>query len=1141
MPLTLLATTDTQIIRVVEALYNQTPGYTYLANFRTFTTDNGIDSFANAMAASFASSTDAALAATVTANLGLTGDALTAGNAYLEAQFAAAPAARGKAVLDAMNALATLESDATYGAAATAFNADVVASTSYSIVTTNTNALAAGAGQTYTLTTANDAFTGTTGGDTFNASNAAGTAAGQTMNTADSVDGGAGIDTLNATVGAANTYALAGVSNVENLSANFSKAGTISMLGSTGVTSVANSGSTAPGVFSNITPAGTSLTVSNTGSNTTFGFVNAALTGTTDTAAVTVSNVTGAAQVNVQPASGTNGFETIALTSTGGANSITLNDATSTGLTGVTVSGDQNLTLVTTPATITSIDASAMTGGLTHTATNAAATTITGGAGNDAITAEATLANDNISGGAGNDTITFTATLDVTDTVNGGDGTDAIVGISADLVALAVPATATISNFETITVSDALGGALTTANVQAGITTVNLAAGSGTQTLTMEAGAQTVNVAAANTGVLTVADTGTATTDSLSINNTAAATDVLGGQNLTITGYETVTLTTTGAGAATTQTLAAVSMTSDTGGTDTLTVAGSNTLTTNAITADTIDASGLTGTAVLTMGAAAVAAAGGSITITGGDAAAGDTLVGDANDSSIITGGAGNDTVTGGSDHDTLNGNDGVDQITSAAGNDTIDAGAGNDTIVMAGNLATGDVVDGGDGTDIISITTANLTTLAGYSISAATALNGKISNVEQLTVSDAVNVGANFDMARMDSINNIYLAAGITGNEGFSGLASGATVTDVVVDNANTDILTMALGDSTGTADVLNYTMTNAAGIDFGVLAVSGVETLNITANEATANATVRVDIIGLNITTSTNGTAVNIAGTETVTVDTAIAAQTITSTTSGAFIMTNTTGSALAQTITSGAGADSVYGGGGADTIDTGAGADSIVAGTGADNITGGTGADTIDGGAGNDTITLTETTAGVDDVVLNWSEDGTYIDTIVGFTTLTGGDEINLDISSLESVSTSGGVHTAQTDIVGMFDGVSDTADTIQVMTAAAAAAANANVFIISGGIIDSTGSLEDALEAGGAYALSAVHANVDQHDIFFAAYTDGADAYVSSVRVVTDSNTATFATGELDATNLVKISGVTAITSTTFAADNFALIA
>jgi len=88
MALTLLATTDTQIIRVVEALYNLKPGYTYLTNFRTFVTENGIDGFANALAASFASSTDAELAAIVTGNLGLTDDVQTAGNAYLEAQFA---------------------------------------------------------------------------------------------------------------------------------------------------------------------------------------------------------------------------------------------------------------------------------------------------------------------------------------------------------------------------------------------------------------------------------------------------------------------------------------------------------------------------------------------------------------------------------------------------------------------------------------------------------------------------------------------------------------------------------------------------------------------------------------------------------------------------------------------------------------------------------------------------------------------------------------------------------------------------------------------------------------------------------------------------------------------------------------------
>ena len=52
MGLTLVATTDTQIIRVVEALYKQTPGYTFLTNFRTFVTENSIDALANSLASS---------------------------------------------------------------------------------------------------------------------------------------------------------------------------------------------------------------------------------------------------------------------------------------------------------------------------------------------------------------------------------------------------------------------------------------------------------------------------------------------------------------------------------------------------------------------------------------------------------------------------------------------------------------------------------------------------------------------------------------------------------------------------------------------------------------------------------------------------------------------------------------------------------------------------------------------------------------------------------------------------------------------------------------------------------------------------------------------------------------------------------
>ena len=1138
MGLSLLSTTDTQIIRVVEALYNQTPGYTFLSNYRTFVTENSIEGFANSLAVNFASSTDAELAAVVTSNLGLTGDALTGGNAYLEGQFAAAPAARGEAILAAMNLLATMESDATFGAIATSFNADVLASTSYSIVTTNTAALVAGAGQTFALTTSSDNLIGTNGADTFNSG--APTAATQALSNSDSIDGGTGADVLNATVANASTYSLSGLSNVETLSANFTATGTLSMLGASGVTAITNNASTAAGIFTAIDSATTALTVSNTTSNTTFDVANTALAGASDNASLALIGVT--ATVNVAPVSGTEGFETITISTSGSASTVTLNDDTATDLTSLVITGDQDLALTTTPTTITSIDASGLTGVLTHTVTNAAAVTVTGGAGNDAITAEATASNDNISAGAGDDTVTFTATLANTDTVNGGDGTDILASTSALLAGYTTPSTLTISNFETLSVTDALGSSLTAATVQAGITTVNLAAGSGAFTVTLEAGDKVVNVAAANTGTVVINDTGTATTDTLRIDNTATtATDVLAGEAITVGGFETVTIDSGDFATITGNVdIGALSVTADSGGTSTVNFVGSATVDVAAITAGTIDASGLTGTALLSQSAAAVATTGGSITITG--SANADVLVGDANDSSVISGGAGNDTITGSSDHDTLNGGDGVDTITSAAGNDVIDAGAGNDTITLAGNLATGDVIDGGDGTDTLSITTAGQTTLNGYAISTISNLNGNLSNIERVTISDSVNVGSNFDMARLDNISYITIADGITGNEGFSGLQNNATVVATADNNADTDILTLALGDSAGTADVLNYTATQGATDDYGVIAVSGVETLNITVNEATASATVRVATLGTNITVSTNGTTVNFLGTETITVDTAIAAQTINSTTTGAFIMTNTTGSALSQTITSGAGADSIYGGGGADTISSGAGADSIIGGAGVDSITAGTGADTILGGAGNDTITLTESAPSVDDVVLDWTEGGADIDVIVGFTTTATGDEIQLDLTALEAVTAAGGLNASATDFVELNDGnsVSAAAAGVQVLTAAATVADAKNVLVLQGAVFSSEAEVEDALEASGSYALtiSATDNQLAVLDAFAVVYTDGTDAHVATVRIVTDpGTTGAFSAGELDVQDLATITGVTTIGASTFAAGNF----
>jgi len=255
-------------------LYNQRPGYTYLSNYQTFVTENGIDGFANSLAASFASSTDAELAAIVTGNLGLTGDAVTAGNAYLEGQFAAAPAARGKVILDAMNALATLENDATYGAAAAAFNADVAGSLVYSQDSTNTTVTDSyvdpSAGQIISLTsaTAGDDLTGSANADTFQSISSA------RLQDADVLDGAGGIDTLNAKVNSTTAHD-ASINDIEIINYTMLAATTILGTNISGATNINVSGGKLftytglDGETISLSDKGTGLTTTDSNADTT--------------------------------------------------------------------------------------------------------------------------------------------------------------------------------------------------------------------------------------------------------------------------------------------------------------------------------------------------------------------------------------------------------------------------------------------------------------------------------------------------------------------------------------------------------------------------------------------------------------------------------------------------------------------------------------------------------------------------------------------------------------------------------------------------------------------------------------------------------------------------------------------------------
>jgi len=1004
MGLTLLATTDIQIIRVVEALYNQKPGNTYLENFKTYVASEGLDGFANLMGASFSSQSDAEFAAVITGNLGLTGDALTAGNAYLEGQFAANPAARGKVVLDAMNELSSMESDPTFGAVATAYNANVVASYEYSANTANTQVGVPGAGATYTLTNATDALTGTTGGDTFTAAYTA--ASGMTYQSGDSVDGGAGDDTLNITVGTTGTAQAASLTNVEAVKGTFSAAGTVSLLGATGVTSVNASGSTAAAVISNLSADVANLAMENTGQNATFTYQAAAVTGSSDSTTLTLANVTaGTATVAA--------IETINIVSNTGPNVLTA--LTAAAATTLNISGDQTLDLGTANTVATTIDASAMTAALTIISDNAADTTITGGAGNDSITETGSAAAvETINGGAGDDTITFTANLGATDVINGGDGTDTLVSTDTLLAALTVPSTgALITNLESVTISDESATVLTLANIQAGITTLTLGnTGNGSagnsitdaaNTITGEAGSLTINLgakaagnAAALDGVLTINDTGTATTDSLTINNTSINTTTGANANLADTGgagvaaegafaiggYESVTFNTGSGSGNTEQDLDSITINPDTVTTNvSLTITGNNALdvdnagvVTNSTGVLTIDASGMkaqaTGTttfeiATTSQGALGTAVITGSegediievgnfaSTISGGAGA--DALTGGTK-ADTISGGAGNDTLVGRGGNDTINGDDGNDTITATtAGNYTVTGGAGDDSLDLGGTATQLDSFDGGEGTDTLIINNTSATAINALSVSNINTFNAGLQNVER--VDFGTTLAQSVDMGRIDNISDIIIG-NLDGGVTISGL-SATNATQILATTGQT--LALELATATGTSDVVNIDIKASAAVNANTVTTANIETVNFTNSFSTAG----TDESGaLNVATlvATKATSITVTGDDGLTLNNTGNTK-VTSFDASGVVATTTadTGTNMAVTFvsanTSTTTAVSITGGEGDDSLTGNVSIDTINGGKGDDTITVTAGNDVVDGGAGADTFIFTD----------------------------------------------------------------------------------------------------------------------------------------------------------------------------------------
>lgn len=440
-------TNASQVQAFAGALYGVQVGTTTMAQVNAdIAANGGLAATLNSYyAASFGGATTASVATTVATNLGLTGDALTSGAAYVEAQLnAAAPGARGAVISSIVNLFAGLSADATFGAAATAWNAKVATAAAY----TGTANVAVGtvvSSSVFTLTTGMDTFTGTAGNDTFNA------ALDGLLTTGDVMVGGAGTDTLISrhTITAATTIA-PNATDVEILQVRLDHNGgaadavTYSMVDVTGASEVQsyrsnNSGTTADAVLT-FSGAGmnTGVTLAivggDSGADNSSVDITATYRSVTGTADSSNLRLDGAAANVVTIA----GIETLNITATTGDKSVsttgasTLNSLVAANATKVNINSAGTLTLSATDfAATVAIDASASTGAVRVSTEASTAVTFTGGAGADRVN------------------IGAITELTAADALNGGEGTDtfATSATSLDATALGVLATE-LTNFE---------------------------------------------------------------------------------------------------------------------------------------------------------------------------------------------------------------------------------------------------------------------------------------------------------------------------------------------------------------------------------------------------------------------------------------------------------------------------------------------------------------------------------------------------------------------------------------------------------------------------------------------------------------------------------------------------------------------
>lgn len=478
------------------------------------------------------------------------------------------------------------------------------------------------------------------------------------------------------------------------------------------------------------------------------------------------------------------------------------------------------------------------------------------------------------------------------------------------------------------------------------------------------------------------------TVDTLTVN--AAGTTIFGasGGAVDITGFDTTKaakIVVTGAGNVSLNTLAAV--------------------------VQTVDASASTG----------------NVTLQGTQYNAGTNAAALAAPGLKLTGGSGNDSFT-------------FDGVATAV----VDMGAGNDTAIVNAGLTAGASIKGGEGTDTVQLTVADINALEAQT-AAGTALRATISGFEKLGVTgdltgaiNAARAGGYNYVVLNGAVDNADVGSVLDESVNITGLTTGATVEfrgiPAGVGGVNEDIAQVVMTDAAlSTTDVLNIVLNAnlaaAANNNSQVTAkvgVAGINTINVTANDLvndvtdddlTAAADVADNGAGdgytLVLSNTANVNTINVAGssfvnytmsagTDAATLLDASASTGNFTTSVAAFAGTqrievkgsqgvnDITGSGLAfgEKITGGAKGDSITGGAGADDMTGNGGRDYFIQGAGASGLT----AATVDQISDFGKVTVAATVAEVSGM--------TNIGTFQDSATARGGD--NADIVDFAAVA-------------------------------------------------------------------------------------------------------------------------------------------